>query len=447
MAFRIRRGLLANLGSMDPPPVEGELFYTTDTKGLYVGDDEGAANLVSSAVVTVNGYQGAVDLVTDDIPEELGATNKWFTDERAQDAVWAALEAGNSFNTGITFSYNDGSGRLSASVAFPGSGTVNTGTTNSLAYYTGNTSEVDDAVGLQWNNTSKILTISEGTVTLNTNSSAKDMLILNSYTDTVQGLSRYRRARGTQGSLAALQDYDAIHTLLFDAYDGTTFNVAGGISVNVGSGSSTGISPGLMSFTLTDSSGVPINIVRIAQSGRLTVGPYGAADTTVSGSIDIVQTRNSPSEFPLLNLTNVFSNANGVRVGMSKNRGTFATPTAALSGDTIGTLEYFAFDGTSAPQAAEIRVTVDSTVSTGVVPGAITFKTANSLGVLTNTAKMSKKGLEVLTGAVKLPVYATTTARDTALASPEAGMLVFIETGAKIQINTNNTTGGWVDLN
>jgi hypothetical protein len=432
---------------MDPPPVEGELFYTTDTKGLYVGDDEGSANLVSSAVVTVNGYQGAVDLVTDDIPEEVGATNLWFTDERAQDAVWAALDAGNSFNTGITFSYNDGSGRLSAAVTFPGSGTVNTGTTNSLAYYTGNTSEVDDAVGLQWNNISKTLTLTEGTVRLTTNSSAKDMLILNSYTDTVQGLSRYRRARGTAESPTTLQDYDAIHTLLFDAYDGTSFNVAGGISVNVGGGSSTGISPGLMTFTITNASGVPVNTVRIAQTGRLTVGPYGADDTTVSGAVDVVQTKDSTTEFPLLNLTNIFTGTDGVRIGMSKNRGTFAARTTAVSGDTIGTLEYFGFDGTSSVQAAEIRATIDSTVSTGVVPGAIAFKTANSLGVLTNTAKMSKKGLEVLTGAVKLPVYATTTARDTALASPEAGMLVFIEAGTKIQINTNNTTGGWVDLN
>jgi hypothetical protein len=202
-----------------------------------------------------------------------------------------------------------------------------------------------------------------------------------------------------------------------------------------------------MTFTITNDSGVAVNTMRIAQSGRLTVGPYSVDDATVSGSIDVVQTRNPTTEFPLLNLSNIFTGTDGVRIGMSKNRGTFAARTTAVSGDTIGTLEYFGFDGTSSVQAAEIRATIDSTVSTGVVPGAIAFKTANSLGVLTNTAKMSKKGLEVLTGAVKLPVYATTTARDTALASPEAGMLVFIEAGTKIQINTNNTTGGWVDLN
>ena len=447
MAFRIRRGLLSNLGSMDPPPVEGELFYTTDTKGLYVGDDEGVANLVSSAVVTVNGYFGAVDLVTDDIPEDVGATNLWFTDDRAQDAVWTALNAGNSFNTGITFSYDDNNGRLSAAVTFPGSGTVNTGTTNSLAYYTGNTNSVDDAVGLQWNNISKILTVAEGTITLNTNTAFKDSLVLNSYSDTFQSFSRYRRARGTLESPTALQAGDGIHTMLFDTYDGTSYNISGGISVSLDTGGSTGISPGFMTFAVANPDGDIVNSVRINQFGRLIVGPFVLSDVNESGAVSIIQTRSSSSELAALGLNNQFTDANGVRVAMTKTRGTFAAPTTAVSGDIIGVLEYFGFDGTNPVQAAEISVNINEAVSTGIVPGAITFKTANSLGVLTSASRMSKKGLEVLTGAVKLPVYATTTARDTALASPEAGMLVFIETGAKIQINTNNTTGGWVDLN
>jgi len=433
---------------MDPPPVEGELFYTTDTKGLYVGDDEGAANLVSSAVVTVNGYQGAVDLVTDDIPEDGSPANKWFTDERAQDAVWAALEAGNSFNTGITFSYNDSNGRLSASVTFPGSGTVNTGTTNSLAYYTGNTNEVDDAVGLQWNNNSKILTISEGTATLNTNTAFKDIFVSNTYSDSFQSFTRYRRARGTLESPTTLQAGDGIHTILFDSYDGTNYNISGGISVSLDSGGSTGISPGFMTFAVADSAGDIINNVRINQTGRLIVGPFVAAtDINESGAVSIIQTKSATSDIAALILSNQFTDTNGIRVNMLKTRGTFATPTPAVSGDQIGVIEYDAFDGTSVVRAAEVSVTINGAISTGVVPGAITFKTANSSGTLNNNSRMSAKGVEILTGALKLPVYASTTARDTALASPEAGMLVFIETGAKIQINTNNTTGGWVDLN
>lgn len=447
MAFRIRRGLLANLGSMDPPPVEGELFYTTDTKGLYVGDDAGAANLVSSAVVTVNGYQGAVDLVTDDIPEAVGAENLWFTDERAQDAAWAALNAGNAYNSGITFSYDDGNGRLSASVSFPGSGTVNTGTTNSLAYYTGNTNAVDDAVGLQWNNISKILTITEGTATLNTNTAFKDIFVSNTYSDSFQSFTRYRRARGTLESPTALQTGDGIHTILFDSYDGSAYNISGGISVSLGSGSSAGIAPGFMTFAVTNTTGDIVDSVRITQLGRLVVGPLLSTDTNASGAISVIQTKDASSEIAALSLVNQYTDVNGVRLSMTKTRGSFNTPTTTVSGDKIGVIEYDGFDGVSTIRAAEISVSVNGTVSTGVVPGAITFKTANSVGTLNSNSRMSAKGIEVLTGALKLPVYATTTARDTALASPEAGMLVFIEAGAKIQINTNNTTGGWVDLN
>ena len=59
------------------------------------------------------------------------------------------------------------------------------------------------------------------------------------------------------------------------------------------------------------------------------------------------------------------------------------------------------------------------------------------------------EALEVLgnvkaTGAFMLPVYADATARDTALSSPAAGMVVFNSTGFKFQGYTGAT---WVDLN
>lgn len=53
---------------------------------------------------------------------------------------------------------------------------------------------------------------------------------------------------------------------------------------------------------------------------------------------------------------------------------------------------------------------------------------------------------------VQFPVYSNPTARDAAIPTPAAGMVVFVtdSTGAggppKLQANTNSTTGGWVDL-
>lgn len=49
---------------------------------------------------------------------------------------------------------------------------------------------------------------------------------------------------------------------------------------------------------------------------------------------------------------------------------------------------------------------------------------------------------------IKFPVYADTTARDTALPNGvvEAGMVVYVTASNKLQVNTDSTIGGWIDL-
>lgn len=64
----------------------------------------------SNSVTSVNSQTGAVVLNTDNIAE--GATNKYFSDERAQDAVGAAL----TDSATVDFTYNDGANTISAIV-------------------------------------------------------------------------------------------------------------------------------------------------------------------------------------------------------------------------------------------------------------------------------------------------------------------------------------------
>lgn len=64
----------------------------------------------SNSVVSVNGQSGVVTLDSDDISE--GATNLYFTDERAQDAVGASLTDSST----IDFTYTDGSNTITAVV-------------------------------------------------------------------------------------------------------------------------------------------------------------------------------------------------------------------------------------------------------------------------------------------------------------------------------------------
>jgi hypothetical protein len=91
-----------------------------------------ANDKLSNSAITINGTStslgGTRTLVTDDIAEDGSPTNLWFTDERAQDAVAAAIAAGTQTN--ITITYDDTAGSLS----FNASGGVSSiaGTANQI---------------------------------------------------------------------------------------------------------------------------------------------------------------------------------------------------------------------------------------------------------------------------------------------------------------------------
>lgn len=124
MALKLRRGLEEDRSSITP--ADGELIYTTDGKALYVGDGTTpGGNGVSAPVVSVNNRVGAVELVTDDIPERLSPapTKLWFTDERAQDAaasLFTTTSTSSTTHSGITFAYNDTAGKVVATVTTAG---------------------------------------------------------------------------------------------------------------------------------------------------------------------------------------------------------------------------------------------------------------------------------------------------------------------------------------
>ncbi len=90
--------------------------YFTDARAktavvvnTVVGDETDRAPSVSSIVTYVNTQINALD--TDDIEE--GTTNKYFTDERAQDAAWNALDAGtNGAGGAISVQYDDALNKL-----------------------------------------------------------------------------------------------------------------------------------------------------------------------------------------------------------------------------------------------------------------------------------------------------------------------------------------------
>lgn len=122
MSLRIRRGTNAQRTSITFDL--GEIVYTTDTQKLYIGDGvtAGGKNLLETSAG--NGFTfnqstqqidfsiGNLNLNTSQVTEDV--SRLYYTDERAQDAVGAALVAGNAFNTGVTFTYDDANNRITA---------------------------------------------------------------------------------------------------------------------------------------------------------------------------------------------------------------------------------------------------------------------------------------------------------------------------------------------
>lgn len=122
MSLRIRRGTNAQRTGITFDL--GEIVYTTDTQKLYIGDGvtAGGKNLLETS--SGNGFTfnqatqqidfsiGNLNLNTSQVTED--ASRLYYTDERAQDAVAAALVAGNAYNAGITFTYNDALNRITA---------------------------------------------------------------------------------------------------------------------------------------------------------------------------------------------------------------------------------------------------------------------------------------------------------------------------------------------
>lgn len=100
--YRVSVAGTQNLGS-------GSITFAVGDWAVYNASGVWEKSLNSNSVVSVNSQTGIVSLVSSDIPE---GTNLYFTDERAQDAIAAALTNTSS----ISFTYNDPANQISAAV-------------------------------------------------------------------------------------------------------------------------------------------------------------------------------------------------------------------------------------------------------------------------------------------------------------------------------------------
>jgi hypothetical protein len=100
----------ADFASLPAEGETGKIYVTLDDNKAFRWSGSIYLEISPSEVVSVNGQTGIVVLDTDDIDE--GSTNLYFTEERAQDAVAAALIDSSS----IDFTYDDVENEITAVV-------------------------------------------------------------------------------------------------------------------------------------------------------------------------------------------------------------------------------------------------------------------------------------------------------------------------------------------
>jgi hypothetical protein len=350
-------------------------------------------------------------------------------------------------HSGITFAYNDAAGRIDATVTVAATGPFDGDLTGSV--FADNSTILVDAVAGQIKGdvlsnivnftgsfgtpasqtTDASLAIRGTAIFFKDTYDAADATFFNiqQHHGTVDANPiNIVRSRGTNAAPTAVVNGDDIIDITFTGHDGTTFRTAASITVAIDGAVSSGVVPGAITFRVRQ--GASINTVaRIANSGAFESNLIGAVSGTTINVVDnntitLGDVRLSQDGLSTINTNaSLILSANGtgsvdiesVRIvgsAITASSGTL-TVTGNVTGDITGSV--FADNSTRIIDGTDGRIT-----ATSVTIG-------NS-------------------GYLQLPVYANGTARDAAILSPAAGMVVFNTTSTKFQ---GYTGGAWVDLN
>ena len=413
MALRLRRGTDAE--RLLITPVEGELIYTTDTKLLYAGDGTTAGGTL---VTGAGGGAATLDALTDtdlsgtengDVLAFNSGTNKWEP----------ALVPGVG-----TFALND------ISDVYINTSTLRTGdflkldgagnfTNQPLTeYFAENMNWAINVIGV------------DSTVLVDSDNSVLRGTLVGDVTGDVTGDTAGTHTGSVVGDLTG--NAAGSHTGTFD----------GEVTGSVFSDDST---------ILVD--GINSEIVGNVNNNTITTKDLAAGPLTISGTgqfgnkagIEIISDGNADDGFSLFDITASKDGDVGSAINITRSRGTPAAPTALQDEDEIMGINYFGYDSDNAEAvAAVIQVAVDGTVGSGAVPGSILLATANAAGTPTAALLVDSNQATNFQGAATLKSYADNTARDAAITSPVAGMMIYNATGTKFQ---GYNGSAWVDLN
>jgi len=191
----------------------------------------------------------------------------------------------------------------------------------------------------------------------------------------------------------------------------------------------------------------------ISNSGNFTVGN---AETT--GRMRLVINDGSSTFQDGFVMEQFHNNVDAVDFAFYRTRGANGASEALQTGDEVAEIMFYGHNGTDRVFGiSQAAIVEDTPTANGMRTGlrwrasngtsSSTIATLNYDGQL-NIDKLGSQttGEVAMQSALTLKTYANAAARDADLIAPTAGMLVYVTDVAKAQVNTDGTTGGWVNL-
>lgn len=221
------------------------------------------------------------------------------------------------------------------------------------------------------------LEVSGGNISLIGDNAIRGFAI-SGHTDNDQGpIFSLLKTRGSLASPTVNNTGDRLGNILFRGFNGTEEITGAGILSSIDSIVSGSNLPSNLEFVVRNSQGTLLSPFKILNSGI----------------IQIKSDSNLTSNKIILTSCHHDSSATTTGLGLSRSRGTIASPSAIQTEDMIYNLTWGAYSGTAYRDAAIIRAVVDGTVSSTAVPGRIELWTSNASGTMTKNAQLDKDGV------------------------------------------------------
>jgi hypothetical protein len=422
MPLQIRRGTDAERLAMTQPLAQGELLFVTTAgaERLYIGNGSTLGG------IQITGY----------------------TNEDAQDA--SATLFSNGVHSGITFTYNDATASLSASVDLSDYNGVINASALQGSIFADDSSVMIDTIdekiyasngffgNLTGNVTGNITGNVTGNVTGNLTGNVDGDVTGSIFADDssllVNAIDKSFVGR-LDGDVTGSVFSDS-STLLVDGVDG---RIVAPVFANV-----TGNVLATDTSVIIDNTAKTAALTGIALSGASAI--TGDALFLTDAGTSFISSHDGTNPLnPTVNVAAFINSATyGPSILIQKSRGSIVSQTIVQNGDLVGAVSYTAYDGTQFQRMVAMRVEVDGVVTPGNPPPARMDFIVNT----TTTIKFRPTSTDFQLPP-KLPVVADDTARTALVPTPTTGMMIFMTAGTspaatnKVQVYDS---AAWVNL-